>query len=105
LGEMCKFISKYLLLTVVMESTGVYTPQVKKTLDEFQHWGGVVPEIYVINPSLLRKYPGETHADRVDAIKLAQLGILGLAQHSFLPPKKLKELRRVTRQIFLRHDR
>ena len=100
LGEMCKFLSKYLLLTIVMESTGVYTPQVKKTLDKFRHWSNITPEIFVINPSLLRKYPGETHADRVDAIELAQLGILGLAQHSFLPPKKLKELRRVTRQIF-----
>ncbi|TFG18167.1 MAG: IS110 family transposase [Promethearchaeota archaeon] len=99
LGEMCKFLSKHLIKTIVMESTGVYTPQVRDFLQNFQHWKPNSPEIIVINPSLLRKFPGEIHADTVDAVELARLGLLGLARHSHLPHDKLRELRRVTRQV------
>ena len=99
LGDMSRFLNKYLLSTVVMESTGVYTPVVKEFLEEAK-WNGISPDIIVINPSLVKKYPGEIHADPQDAFELARLGLLGLAEPSYLPVKVLKEIRWLTRRIY-----
>jgi transposase len=82
-----------------MESTGVYTPIVKEKVEK-TIWGAIQPAIFVINPSLLRKYPGEIHADRQDAFELARIGLLGLAEPSYLPVESLKELRWLSRRIF-----
>jgi len=104
LDEMCRFLKKYLLSSIVMESTGVYTPFVKEQLDKVI-WCGLTPKIVVINPSMVRKYPGELHADRQDAFELARLELLGLAEPSFLPKDLLKELRWLSRRIyFVRKD-
>jgi len=99
LGEMCRFLKKFLLSTIVMESTGVYTPFVKEWLEKTD-WRGLTPKILVINPSIVKKYPGELHADRQDAFDLARLGLLGLAEPSYLPVNVLKELRWLSRRIF-----
>lgn len=99
LGELCRFLKKYLLSTIVMESTGVYTPIVKEELENTK-WHGLIPRILVINPSIIRKYPGELHADPQDAFDLARLGLLGLAEPSFLPKNVLKEIRWLSRRIF-----
>lgn len=97
--DMCRFLKKFLLSTIVMESTGVYTPFVKERVEQ-TNWFGIIPEIIVINPSTIRKYPGELHADRQDAFELARLGLLGLAEPSYLPVDVLKELRWLSRRIF-----
>ncbi|MEJ2252367.1 MAG: IS110 family transposase [Candidatus Lokiarchaeota archaeon] len=99
LGEMYRFLKKYLLSTIVMESTGVYTPIVKEGLEKTR-WRGITPKIFVINPSIIRKYPGELHADPQDAFDLARLGLLGLTEPSFLPKTVLKEIRWLSRRIF-----
>ena len=99
LNDMCSFLKKYLLSTIVMESTGVYTPIVKETLEKVK-WCGIIPEIIVINPSLVRKFPGEIHADPQDAYELARLGLLGLAEQSYLPKNIRKELRWLSRRLF-----
>ncbi|MBD3340305.1 MAG: IS110 family transposase [Candidatus Lokiarchaeota archaeon] len=99
LREMSRFLKKYLLSTIVMESTGVYTPFVKEGLEKTT-WHGITPKILVINPSMIRKFPGELHADPQDAFDLAKLGILGLAEPSFLPKETLKEIRWLSRRIF-----
>jgi transposase len=99
LGDMGRFLNKYLLSTVVMESTGVYTPIVKETLEKTT-WNGITPEIIVINPSIVKKYPGEIHADRQDAFELARLGLLGLAEYSYLPVKAIKEIRWLSRRMY-----
>lgn len=99
LRELSRFLKKYLISTIVMESTGVYTPFVKEKLEETT-WHGIRPKILVINPSMIRKFPGELHADPQDAFDLAKLGILGLAEPSFLPKETVKEIRWLSRRIF-----
>ena len=59
LGDLCQFLEKYLLEIIVIEATGVFTPPVKRSLDDHRGWGMIKPAIVVINPPLLRKYPGE----------------------------------------------
>lgn len=99
LRDMCHFLGKYPLETIVMEATGVYTPPVKIALDSYTGWGMLRPRIIVINPSLVRKYPGESHTDKASAIELAELGLRGLARPSFLPSGKDREVRALTREI------
>ncbi|OLS14731.1 MAG: transposase [Promethearchaeota archaeon CR_4] len=92
LGDLRQFLRKYLLEIVVMEATGVYTPPVKRTLDDYRGWGMIKPAITVINPSLLRKYPGEPHDDKRDALDLTALGLRGMARGSFIPAGEAREL-------------
>lgn len=99
MGEMCRFLGKYLLTTIVMECTGVYHVNVREALDAFEGWHGTTPTIYTINPSLFRRYAGEIHADARDSFKLAVIGISGLAKDSYIPTGAIKELRMFTRQL------
>lgn len=99
LEQMCRFLGKYLLETIVMEATGVYTQVVKDKLDAYAGWGGFKPDIIVIHPALVKKYLGELHQDKADALDLARLGLVHLAKESFLPRDKLRELRGLTREI------
>ncbi len=99
LRDMCHFLGKYPLETIVMEATGAYTPPVKAALEAYGGWGMIHPRIIVINPSLIRKFPGESHTDKASAIELAELGLRGLARASFLPSGKVREVRALTREI------
>ncbi len=99
LEDLCRFLGKYLLEIVVMEATGVYTPPVKASLDAHAGWGMMKPAIVVINPSLIRKFPGEPHQDNRDALDLAALGLRGMARGSFIPAGQARELRAITREM------
>ncbi len=99
LEALCRFLAGFLLHVIVMEATGVYTNPVADKLATFAGWGGIKPRVIVINPSLARKYPGEAHEDRVDALELARLGLLGLAAGSYIPTGALEVLRRMTRDL------
>ncbi len=99
LADLCRFRGKYLLEIVVMEATGVYTPPVKQALDEHRGWGMIKPAIVVINPSLVRKFPGEPHQDNRDALDLAGLGLRGMTRGSFIPAGQARELRSGTREM------
>ena len=96
---LCRFLRKYSLQYIVMESTGVYTPPVYNFLRKYNGWPEPEPDMRVINPSLIRKYPGEVHQDTLDSELLAKLGLLGLAKQSFLPSGRIEELRRLSREI------
>ncbi len=99
LGNMCRFLGKHLLECITMEATGVYFPIVYKALETYHGWGGITPELIVINPSLVKKYPGELHSDKRDAIDLARLGLAGLARGSYVPTTFLQVLRSLTREL------
>jgi len=96
--NMCRFLGKYLLGTVVMEAT-TQTAYVLDVLESFTGWGGIKPDIRVINSGLLKKYAGDLHEDGRDALMLAELGISGLARGSYIPLDIIRQLRAVTREI------
>jgi len=97
--NLCRFLGKYLLRSIVMEATGVYFPTVLDALDAYDGWNQSKPLIIVINPALMNKYKGELHEDKADAFDLAKLGLSGLARSSYIPTDKLRELRCLTREI------
>lgn len=72
-----------------MESTGIYTPPEYNFLLRYHGWNGQKTDFIVINPSDIRKYPGEIHKDNYDALRLVRLGLLGLAKKSLLPVSQL----------------
>jgi transposase len=98
LGNMCRFLGKHLISIIVMEATG-HTPSVLDFLESYDGWKGIVPELVVINPSLLKKYPGELHQDKHDAVALGELGLAGLAKGSYIPLDSLRMLRALTREV------
>nr|MDO8118354.1 IS110 family transposase [Candidatus Sigynarchaeota archaeon] len=102
--NMCRFLGKYLLRTVVMEAT-TQTAYVLGVLESFAGWGGIKPDLRVINAGLLKKYCGDLHEDKRDALMLAELGISGLARGSFIPLDIIRQLRAVTREmLFVERD-
>nr|MDO8118990.1 transposase [Candidatus Sigynarchaeota archaeon] len=102
--NMCRFLGKYLLRTVVMEAT-TQTAYVLGVLESFTGWGGIKPDIRVINAGLLKKYGGDLHEDKRDALMLAELGISGLARGSYIPLDIIRQLRAVTREMqFVERD-
>ncbi len=96
--NMCRFLGKYLLRTVVMEAT-TQTAYVLDVLESFTGWGGIKPDMRVINAGLLKKYAGDLHEDGRDALMLAELGISGLARGSYIPLDIIRQLRAVTREM------
>jgi len=99
LGEMCRFLGKHIIETIVMEATGVYTPVVLDVLEAFKGWSSIMPRIVVINPTIIRKFPGEVHEDKRDALGLARLGLSGLATGSYIPQGFQRVLRTLTREM------
>ena len=102
--NICRFLGKYLLNTLVMEAT-TQTAYVLDVLESFTGWGGIKPDIRVINAGLLKKYAGDLHEDKRDAFMLAQLGISGLARGSYMPLDIIRQLRAVMRELqFIERD-
>jgi transposase len=97
--DLCRFLGKYLLEVIVMEATGVYTWALKQALSSYDAWGLYRPPVVVINPNLVKKYPGEIHQDKADALELARLWLLGIAKGSFIPTGAARELRVLTREV------
>ncbi len=105
LEQMCRFLQKYLLETIVMEATGVYTQVVKDKLDACTGWGAFKPHVVVIHPAQVKKYLGELHQDKADALDLARLGVVHMAKESYIPRDTFRELRGLTREIrFIEKD-
>lgn len=78
------------LARVVMESTGVFWKSVQRALSA----AGV--EVWVVNARHVKRVPGRK-TDVSDSQWLATLARYGLVSPSFLAPRQLEELRRLTR--------
>src|SRR5450755_4459466 len=91
-GDLLKlndWLTSYAVTLVGMESTGVYWKPVYTLLEaDFECW--------LLNAQHLRNVPGRK-TDVADAAWIAQLVAHGLVRSSFVPPKKIRELREVTR--------
>jgi transposase len=91
-GDLLKlndWLTSYAVTLVGMESTGVYWKPVYTLLEaDFECW--------LLNAQHLRNVPGRK-TDVADAAWIAQLVAHGLVRPSFVPPKKIRELREVTR--------
>ncbi|NMC05790.1 MAG: IS110 family transposase, partial [Candidatus Lokiarchaeota archaeon] len=98
LDAMCRFLGKYLIGIIVMEAT-TQTPFIYDALVKYTGWGGIKPELRVVHPNLVKKYTGELHEDKHDALELATLGLAGLAKGSYVPQEKMRELRLLTREM------
>ncbi len=74
---------------VAMESTGVYWKPVYNILEEYF-------EILLVNARNVKNVPGRK-TDKSDSKWLTKLLLSGLLEGSFIPPKKTRELRDLTR--------
>lgn len=74
----------------VMESTGVYWKTVYNALEDKEI------KTFVVNARHIKKVPGRK-TDLTDSQWLASLGRCGLVKGSFVPEKKLRDLRLLTR--------
>lgn len=83
------WLSSHGVSLVGMESTGVYWKPVYALLE------GQV-ECWLLNAQHLRNVPGRK-TDVADAVWIAQLVAHGLVRPSFVPPKKIRDLRELTR--------
>ncbi|MBV9102174.1 MAG: IS110 family transposase [Candidatus Eremiobacteraeota bacterium] len=83
------WLASYEVTIVGMESTGVYWKPVYALLEtDFTCW--------LLNAQHLHNVPGRK-TDVADASWIAQLVAHGLVRPSFVPPKKVRELRELTR--------
>jgi len=83
------WLMSYEVKIVDMESTGVYWKPVYTLLEtEFECW--------LLNAQHLHNMPGRK-TDVADAAWIAQLVAHSLVRPSFVPPKEIRELRKLTR--------
>lgn len=78
---------------VAMESTGVYWKPVWNVLESTQ-WKF---DLLLVNPQLVRALPGKK-TDREDSERICGYLQQGLLRGSFVPPKRTRELRELTRR-------
>jgi transposase len=78
---------------VAMESTGVYWKPVWNVL-ESTRWKF---DLLLVNPQLVRALPGKK-TDREDSERICGYLQQGLLRASFVPPKRTRELRELTRR-------
>lgn len=97
LDRMSRFLSKYALIAVVMEATGVYSKAVKDALEQFGGWVKR-PPIITFNPTDAKHFPGEIHEDKADALAMARFALMGLLRPSYIPDGVIRELRDLTRE-------
>lgn len=77
---------------VCMESTGKYWIPVYNVLEPYC-------QVILANPRFVRNIPGKK-TDHNDSVWLADLHKHGLVQHSYIPPKPIRELRDLLRYRF-----
>lgn len=89
LEELMTWLSKYDVTTIGMESTGVYWKPIFNVMeDQF--------EIVLANAQRLKAIPRKK-TDIMDCKRIANLLRYGLLPNSFIPPKKIRELRDLNR--------
>lgn len=82
-------VQRHIELTI-MESTGIYWKHLHEVLEARQL------QMYIVNARHVKKVPGRK-TDVQDSQWLARLARFGLLRPSFIPPKDLRELRRISR--------
>ena len=98
LERLSRWLRKYHVQHVAMESTGVYWIPVWNVLeDKFR--------LLLVNPATVRALQGNK-TDRIDARRIAEYLQYGLLHGSFIPTKPLRELRELTRmRVHVQQDR
>ena len=88
--NLARWLKKYHIRQVGMESTGVYWIPISNVLEsQF--------ELTLVNPATVRALQGNK-TDRIDARRIAEYLQHGLLRGSFIPAKPIRELRELTRQ-------
>jgi len=87
--EMSRWLKKNKITHVAMESTGVYWKPIYNILE------GAF-EILLVNARHIKNVPGRK-TDKKDSKWIAKLLLSGLLSGSFIPPKRTRELRDLTR--------
>ena len=75
---------------VLMESTGQYWRPVWQVLESFDF------QLILCNPRIIKNIPGKK-TDQKDSEWLSELARYGLVSASYVPPRKIQELRESTR--------
>lgn len=91
LGEMAQWFAEAGVTHVAMESTGSYWKPVWNILEADGHF-----DLVLVNPRELKQVPGRK-SDVKDAQWIAQLFACGLLTASFVPERKQREFRDLTR--------
>lgn len=74
---------------VLMEATGIYWVPVYSLLEPHV-------EVHVVNPLFIKYVPGRK-TDTLDSAWIAEIALNGMFRASYIPPKKIRELRELTR--------
>ena len=90
LKECGKWLTQFNVEMVLMESTGQYWRPVWQILEPFGF------EMILCNPRIIKNIPGKK-TDQKDSEWLSELARYGLVSASYVPPKKIQELRESTR--------
>lgn len=88
--ELGKWLVQNQIELVIMESTGIFWKHLYEILESYQL------QMYIVNARHVKKVPGRK-TDVQDSQWLAMLARFGLLKSSFIPPKDLRELRRISR--------
>lgn len=92
LQNLSDWLREHKVTQVAMESTGVYWIPVWNILEQCDSF-----ELTLVNPQHVRALPG-CKTDRRDAKRIAELLLYGLLRGSFVPPRRVRELRDLTRR-------
>ena len=93
LARLCRWLKENLCMHAAMESTGVYWQPI---YDQIEEEVGDMKSLTVVNASHMRNLPGRK-TDVKDAEWIAQLLQHGLLSKSFVPDKKVRTLREMSR--------
>ena len=98
-----QWLREHQVRQVAMESTGVYWIPVWNVLE---HGGGKTPlQLTLVNPATVRALQGNK-TDRMDAGRIAEYLQYGLLRGSFVPPKRIRQWRELTRmRVHIQQDR
>lgn len=85
-----KWLKEHSVEQVLMESTGQYWRPVWQILESFDF------QLILCNPRIIKNIPGKK-TDQKDSEWLSELARYGLVSASYVPPRKIQELRESTR--------